>query len=380
MTLKGLLVAEYFPPVTGGAARRLEVIVDNARSLEWSVVTQPVDGAPAHETRGRHEVTRLEWWSTPEPSSKVRTTAVYARLFWWLLRLTKKNRPDVIHAMPVCGAALPALLVARLRRIPVVTHVFGEEFTMRQGRSPAIRAIMNYVLSRSDAVICDSSRTKGLAVEFGAAAEKVHLMVTIKASFVPTPTDQARRALGIAASPILVTVGRLAERKGHDMVIRAIPDLKKKFPDLKYYIAGEGDWLPVLKNLAKELNVENDVVFLGLVAEEKLPLVYSAADLFVMPNRELSSGEMEGLGLVFLEAASCGKASIGGRSGGTDYAIIEGVTGLLVDPLDSAELASSIAGLLGDRSRLDEMGREALDYARRTCSLERVLDVVETIP
>jgi len=380
MERKGLLVAEYFPPVTGGAARRLEIIVDNARSLEWTVVTQPVDDSPAKENRGRHSVSRLKWWSTPEPSSKLRTTAVYMRLFWWLLRLTGKIRPDVIHAMPVCGAALPALLVGRLRRIPIVTHVFGEEFTMRQGRSPAIRAIMNYVLSRSDAIICDSSRTKGLAVEFGAAREKVHLMVTIKPSFVPTETDDARRVLGIKGSPILLTVGRLAERKGHDMVIKTLPDLKKKFPSLKYYIAGEGEWFPVLKKLAKALNVEDDVVFLGLVAEEKLPLLYSAADLFVMPNRELSSGEMEGLGLVFLEAASCGKASIGGKSGGTDYAIVDGLTGLLVDPLDLEKLTASIAGLIEDRSRLDEMGRKAFEYARRTCSLERVLEVVETIP
>src|SRR5688500_214970 len=107
--LKGLLVAEYFPPVTGGAARRLEVIVDNARTIEWTIVTQPVEGAPEREVRGRHSVSRLDWWSTPEPSSKLRTAAVYIRLLWWLLHYTKKVRPDVIHAMPVCGAALPAL-------------------------------------------------------------------------------------------------------------------------------------------------------------------------------------------------------------------------------------------------------------------------------
>jgi phosphatidyl-myo-inositol dimannoside synthase len=151
-----------------------------------------------------------------------------------------------------------------------------------------------------------------------------------------------RQRFNLARNPVILTVGRLQRRKGHDMVIKAIPAIKRIFPQIKYLIS-------------VNIGVPDSVVFAGRVTDEELPHYYAAYDVFIMPSRELN-GDIEGFGIVYLEAAAAGKPVIGGRSGGTDDAILDGVTGLRVDGTNSEEIAAAVIELLSDPQKAQAIG------------------------
>jgi phosphatidylinositol alpha-1,6-mannosyltransferase len=162
---------------------------------------------------------------------------------------------------------------------------------------------------------------------------------------------------------VIVTVGRLVDRKGHDMIIRALPKVLNDIPETVYLIVGRGPTEERLQALAREVGVENHIVFCGFVPEAELLAHYHAGDVFAMPNREVR-GDTEGFGIVFVEAGACGKPVIAGRSGGAVEVVAEGVTGFLVNPLDVHEIAETLTTLLQNRdlaARMGEAGRARVE-------------------
>jgi glycosyltransferase involved in cell wall biosynthesis len=130
----------------------------------------------------------------------------------------------------------------------------------------------------------------------------------------------------LGGQPILLTVGRMQRRKGQDQIIRALPTILRAFPETKYVIVGPlrgwpPDFVETLRSLAEELGVSQHVLITGEVSKEDLPLYYLACDVFVMPNRLIPPGDVEGFGIVFLEASFLGKPVIGGQSGGVPDAV-----------------------------------------------------------
>jgi phosphatidylinositol alpha-1,6-mannosyltransferase len=174
------------------------------------------------------------------------------------------------------------------------------------------------------------------------------------------PSTFRQRILGPRSNDrVLLTVG-LESRKGHDMVIRALPMLLRTVPDVTYVIVGAGPQTH-LDDLARELGVRERVIFTGLISDEHLAAIYGLCDLFVMPSRQdLAQHNVEGFGLVFLEANACGKPVVAGKSGGIGDAVLDGVTGLLVNPHDPDDIAKAVGSLLTSpilARRLGEQGR-----------------------
>ncbi len=155
---------------------------------------------------------------------------------------------------------------------------------------------------------------------------------------------------------IVLTVSRLVKRKGHDMVIKALPDVLKKVPDVRYLIVGTGAEESNLKRMTEDLGLREHVVFTGFVPESDLPKYYNACDVFIMANREIN-GDIEGFGIVFLEANACCKPVIGGKSGGTMDAIENGKTGFLVNPLNVEEISNALITLLTDSDLSERLGK-----------------------
>ena len=164
------------------------------------------------------------------------------------------------------------------------------------------------------------------------------------------------------------------------MVIRALPILCGTIPDLSYVIVGDGPFRDQLESLALSLGVRNRVVFLGQVSDEDLPDMYALADVFVMPSREcLSENDVEGFGMVFLEANACGKPAVGGRSGGIPEALVDGVTGFLVDPHDPKGVAAALIRLLTSKDLAESFGKHGRLRAVQDFSWARVAERVLTI-
>lgn len=172
-----------------------------------------------------------------------------------------------------------------------------------------------------------------------------------------------RSELRLQAGPILLTVARLVRRKGIDLVLRCIPDLLPRNPNLHYLVAGDGPEKDHLQELARELAIAEHVHFLGQIDERTKWALYEMCDLFVMPNRLLEDTEWEGFGIVFMEAALSGKPAIGGKNGGVPEAIEDGITGLLVCPEDLGTLNAAIRSLLDDAQMRQTMGARAFQRA-----------------
>jgi phosphatidylinositol alpha-1,6-mannosyltransferase len=183
-----------------------------------------------------------------------------------------------------------------------------------------------------------------------------------------------------SAGPVMLTVGRLDERKGHLQVIEALARLRPRFPGLRYRIAGSGSTQQTLARRAEELGVAAAVDILGFVPDRDLPGVYEGADVFVMPSLT-SEQSTEGFGIVFLEANYLGLPVVACRSGGVTDAVVDGETGLLVPPNDTAELDKALTLMLDDRElrfRLGRQGRERVlrdfDWRNLAKRLVEVLD------
>jgi len=162
---------------------------------------------------------------------------------------------------------------------------------------------------------------------------------------------------------ILLTVGGLKPRKGQDLVIKALAELKKHRDDFHYCIVGKGNFKGYLQNIVKEEHLESEVSFLGEIEGDELVKYFQLCDIFVLTPR-LVDWNFEGLGIVYLEASACGKPIIAADSGGVRDAVIDGKTGIIVPEDDAFKAAWAIEKLLNEPALRRELGENGVDYAR----------------
>jgi phosphatidylinositol alpha-1,6-mannosyltransferase len=188
------------------------------------------------------------------------------------------------------------------------------------------------------------------------------------------PCDDLKQRVCLGpGEKLILSVGRLSRRKGFDMVIRSLPKLISQGIAVRYALIGIGEDQDYLINLARELGIDDRVRLLGHVSTEDLPRWYNSCDVFAMPNREIN-GDTEGFGMVFIEAAACGKPSIAGEAGGTGSAVKDGVSGLRVNGENPDELHNALERLLKDDFICTLMGKNGFMLAIGTFSWERVAE------
>ena len=175
--------------------------------------------------------------------------------------------------------------------------------------------------------------------------------------FTPQDSTALRKELGLEKKKVLVCVGRLVHRKGQDRLIESMPEIIAKVPDAHLLIVGQGPYLGHLKKLVADNHLHGYVTFIGRIQYGELPRYICAGDLFVMPSRSRFGGlEVEGLGIVYLEASACGLPVIAGSSGGAPDAVVEGVTGVVVDGTNTRQIAQAAISLLSDPAKAAAMG------------------------
>lgn len=338
--MKLLLLAADFPPSVGGIQTMLLEIF--RRLPDKVVALAPGRDDANHAERPPFRVIRV--------TSATRLGLLGSlRMLVSALAQAVRHRPDVI----VCGHVLTGpigLVVKWVFRRPYVVFTYAYEVQRKHWAR-----LVGLVLRRADAVVAISAYTREAVERFGVPSSRIHVISpgVDAGRFSPGPGGNGARR------PTLLTVARLNERyKGHDSVIRALPLIRAKAPDVRYVVAGDGRLRDYLETLARNLGVDDAVTFTGAVPDEALPDLYRQCDVFVLASRESrSGGGAEGFGIVCLEASATGKPVIAGRSGGLPDAVQDGVSGLLVDTEDLFELTDAVVRVLGDRELASELGR-----------------------
>lgn len=358
-----LVITDIFSPIRGGTAVWFDEAYRRLGGKEIHVVTGATPGDSAVDERHPNTIHRVslrnsEWI---QPSSFPIYLNLARACSWVVLR----NRIGSVHAGKVLPEGLVGWLIAALFRIPLVIYAHGEEITTWK-KSKRIYP-MRFAYRHADKVIANSEFTRDELIKLGVDAARIEIVfpgVNLGRYRPENAKSGLRESLGIQpGQKLILSVGRLNLRKGFDQVIRVLPKLAGHGVDVHYAIIGTGEGLESLKSLAVEIGVLERVHFLGAVSDENLPGWYYACDVFAMPNREIN-GDTEGFGMVFLEAAACGKPSIAGEAGGTGAAVLHGVTGLRVDGASPERVGQALEKLLSDDALRAKLGQAGLERAR----------------
>ncbi len=235
--------------------------------------------------------------------------------------------------------------------VRIITFVYGEEIvSYRKPRKliKILRTIFLRGLQSADAIVtCSDATQEEIYKDIGDTAKVTTIYPSVDYDyFFPKDRSFSKIQLEFEGKYVILSVGRLVRRKGFDLVIQQLPKLISVINNIQYVICGNGPDEKRLRQLVRENNVDGYVKFLHDVSYDMLPTLYSAADIFVMPNRlDEIDQEQEGFGIVFLEANACGIPVIGGDSGGARDAITPGVNGFLVNPDKPEELFELIKGI-----------------------------------
>lgn len=266
------------------------------------------------------------------------------------------------------GAAAPLgfsarwLRIAEVKRIIALTH--GHELWW--SKIPPFSWAMKEIGRSSDYITYLGEYTRKALARKIPAAKLVRIAPGIDtAHFAPSDTTNEKKMLELNDRPVIISVGRLVHRKGQDRLIEAMPKILAVHPDAVLLFVGEGPYKKRLEELTRSLRLEESVRFMGRVHYEDLPRVISLGDIFAMPSRDRLFGlEVEGLGIVYLEASSCGLPIIVGASGGAPDAVRDGATGFVVDGNDRDLIAERILQLLADENLRKSFGQAGRKWAQ----------------
>jgi len=364
MPVRTLLLSEIFPPRTGGSGRWLWEIYRRLSRQQLLICagTHPRQA----EFDARHDVPLLRIPLTL-PSWGLRSAGAlrdYGRLFNLVRRLKKQHAVTEVHCARMLPEGWVGWMARRALGLSYLVYVHGEE-TNYGMQSRELGWMMRRVLASARLVVANSHNTAAILREqWSVPAEQIEVLhpgVDVQ-EFTPTTDSGAlRRKLGWQGRRVLLTVGRLQARKGHDHLIRALPAIREQIPEVHYAIAGEGEERPRLESLVNRLDLQRHVQWLGELTDQELVESYQACDLFVLPNREID-GDIEGFGMVLLEAQSCGKPVIAGDSGGTAETMHIPHTGKVIDCTNPDTIAAETASWLRDEPLLIEKGRAARSW------------------
>ncbi len=352
-----LIVTNDFPPRRGGIQSFVHALATRLPQGTVTVYAPAWEGAAEFDARQLFPVIRHPTsLMLPGPGVSRRAVAI-----------ARKHGCDTVlfGAAAPLGLITPALRRAGVTRAVALTH--GHEAGW--AALPGARTLLRRIGDEVDVVtyLGEYFRVRlARALSPTAASRMVRLAPGVDMTFFRPGAggDAVRERLGLTSRPVVVCVSRLVPRKGQDTLIRAWPEIKAQVSDAALLLVGDGPYAPKLNRLARQLKVGDDVVFTGPVPWPELPGYYDAANVFAMPCRTRRAGlDVEGLGIVYLEASATGLPVIGGDSGGAPDAIIDGETGYVVN--DVPGVTARITGLLRDPAKARAMGEKGLAWVER---------------
>jgi phosphatidylinositol alpha-1,6-mannosyltransferase len=356
-----LLATPDYPPQTGGIQLLLDQLVRNSRFRFEVLTPRATPGA--------------------RPDDSIRTPllpdhrATIAALNAMTVSRAAADRPAaVLSGHVVTGPG--AVAVQTLFGVPAIQYLHGQELGLRHG-------LTRSVTRRCAASVAVSSYTRDRAIALGAPAHRVRVILPGIEASSPSCADAAPGACG-GDGPLVLTVARLRDRyKGFDVMIKALPLIRARAPGTRWVVIGEGPLQRELEAMAVAYGVGCCVTFTGSLDDAARDAWLDRADVFAMPSRITPGGlGGEGFGLVYLEAAAHGLPCVAADVGGSTDAVIDGETGLTVDPTDHVAVADAIAGLLIDPERRARLGAAAraraaeLSWGRMAAEVDELIERV----
>jgi len=372
-----LLVTNDFPPRPGGIQQFVHNLA--VRQPPGSIVAYASSwkGAAAFDAEQPFEVIR-------EDTGVLLPTPAVARR---AAEIARSHGCDSVWF----GAAAPlGLLAEGLRRRAGVERAVSLTHGHEIGWAalPGARQLLRRIGRGNDVVtyLTEFQRVRLDGALHGLTSlERLTPGVDVEAYHPGVDGSQVRARHGLSDRPVIVCVSRLVPRKGQDMLIRALPTIRRRVPGAALLIVSGGPYRDKLQALARAEGVESDVVFTGSVRWEELPAHYAAGDVFAMPCRTRGAGlDVEGLGIVYLEASATGLPVLAGDSGGAPDAVREGETGFVVGGSDVPAIAGRLAELLADPERARVMGAAGRAWVEKEWRWEtqaaRLAELLRPVP
>jgi phosphatidylinositol alpha-1,6-mannosyltransferase len=362
-----------YKPCTGGIAEHAYKVAHalKRRGSYVAVLAPHVDGCEEFDRQAGLLTVRVRQkglWS-------------YLPYLWALSRMVREHGIDYVY----CATFHPCTLICAVASVfasfeyAVAIHGFEviyRMFGLRQTLKSFLRPLRTFVFNQTCRVFAVSRFTRDNAIAAGVMREKIRVIYNgidfEDFEDLPDAAPLLERA-GLSGKRIILTVGRLIARKGHDTVIRALQGILDAVPDTVYVIAGDGPERPRLERLAERTGVSEHVFFLGELPRSEILGMLSACDVFTMVSRQIGNS-VEGFGIVYLEAAALRKPVVGGRSGGVPDAVEDGVTGLLVEPGDTAAVSEAITRILLDPGLARRLGEAGYERTERLFTWDMVAE------
>jgi len=370
--MKTLLISEIFPPQHGGSGRWFWEIFRRFQDDQFVIAAGEAPSHASFDQEHDLDIARMPLRMSAWGLRSVAGLKGYLRSYRQLSQLMRSRQATHVQAARCLPEGVMALSLKLRFGLPYICYVHGEDVNSA-ARSRELSFLVRQVFKSASLIIANSRNTERiLSSDWNLPATKLRLLypgVDI-GKFVPATRCAATRArLGWDDRPVILTVGRLQQRKGHDQLIRALPRIREQFPRVLYAIVGDGDMRATLEALSKEVGVAEHVQFCGAPHDGELVERYQQCDLFALPNREIN-GDIEGFGMVLLEAQACGKPVVAGASGGTAETMRVPETGRIV-PCEGPELlAETVIELLANPELRATMGHAARDWVEKQFSWE----------
>ncbi len=347
---KLLLVTNDFGPRAGGIETFIIGLLERIKDKEIWVYTSSQPNFEDYDERW------LTKYRVKVIRDRSRILLPTPRVVRNLRKLINSEKIEVIWfgAAAPLGICAPWLRRPSVQRVVALTH--GHEVWW--AKIPPFSWLLRYASSGMDFIGVLGNYTERAISKVVNQKKLTRIAPGIDISHFSRTESKVRKDLKIGTRPVIISVGRLVHRKGQDKLITALPEIKKFIPDVLLLIVGEGPHRQELDKLVEKYNLKDSVKFVGRISYKDLPKYLSTCDVFAMPSRDRLLGlEVEGLGIVYLEASACELPVIVGRSGGATDALIEGVTGLSVDGRNTKEIADAAVKLLGDKKLAKKMGK-----------------------
>ena len=357
--ISSLLISNDFPPIVSGISTVFYNIWKLLPDNQWLVLAPKVRGSEDFDSNSGVRTARYPYIIKSGLFPKLINQIM---LFLYTTYLVISRRINKLHCGLLLSSGSIGWFYKKIFCIPYDLWVYGDETKDIYRGSVVSKFITDTIIKNADKIITNSPYVTREFIDFGIDKDRIVEIVPAVDSELFRPAEKSAHLVSkyqLAGKKVLLTVSRLAKRKGHENVLYAIKEVIRKFTNISYVIVGKGTEEANLRGIADRLGIKEHIVFAGFIPDNELPDFYNLCDIFVMPNIEVydSTDSIEGFGIVFIEANACGKPVIGGRSGGVvDGAVIDGINGFLVDPSDAKEIAEKIILLLNDPNLAKSIG------------------------